>query len=154
MIEPQQAVLLALGLPLLAFCFAKLEIQIEGPSGWATSLPTWRIERHWLLDVFFGGRALTGYHAWALGFMLIAFHFPALVCTELTLRLEARLIASYIAFWILEDLLWFLLNPAWGWRRFKRTEAVWHKHWVAGLPVEYWIFSGVTALLLWYSFRA
>jgi hypothetical protein len=36
----------------LALCFAQVEIQIEGTAGWAADLPTWRIEQHWLLDLF------------------------------------------------------------------------------------------------------
>ena len=66
--------LLAAMTAFLAFAFANVEIQIEGPNGWATNLPTWRIEHHWLLDVFFGGRAMTGYHAWALPTILAFFH--------------------------------------------------------------------------------
>ena len=34
-----------------ALIFAKLEIEIEGPHGWAEKLPTWRIEHHFLLVV-------------------------------------------------------------------------------------------------------
>jgi hypothetical protein len=49
---------------LLALFFAQTEIQIEGAAGWAAALPTWRIEHHWLLDLFWGGRPMTGYHAW------------------------------------------------------------------------------------------
>ena len=45
-----------------AFVFAKLEIEVEGPHGWAEKLPTWRIEHHFLLDWLFGGRPLTSYH--------------------------------------------------------------------------------------------
>ena len=29
---------------LLSFFFAQVEIQIEGPAGWAGNLPTWRVE--------------------------------------------------------------------------------------------------------------
>jgi hypothetical protein len=47
--------LLLLWVVLAAFFFAQVEIQIEGPAGWASSLPTWRIEDHWLLDIFWGG---------------------------------------------------------------------------------------------------
>lgn len=38
---------------LVAFFFAQVEIQIEGPAGWAANLPTWRVENHWL-RIFFG----------------------------------------------------------------------------------------------------
>jgi hypothetical protein len=36
----------------MAVIFAKVEIHIEGPHGWAAKLPTWRIEDHWLLRLF------------------------------------------------------------------------------------------------------
>ena len=48
---------------LLAFFFAKVEVHIEGPGGWAANLPTWRIEQHVLLDLFWGGRAMTGWRS-------------------------------------------------------------------------------------------
>jgi hypothetical protein len=54
-----------------AFLFAKIEIEIEGQHGWAENLPTWRIEDHFLLDWFFGGRSLTGYHTWTFVFVLV-----------------------------------------------------------------------------------
>jgi len=61
---------------LLAYFFANVEIQVEGAHGWASALPTWRIERHWLLDIFWGGRAMTGYHAWIFPCVALFFHFP------------------------------------------------------------------------------
>ena len=59
-----------------AFLFAKIEIEIEGRHGWAENLPTWRVEHHFLLDWFFGGRSLTGYHTWTFIFVLFLFHLP------------------------------------------------------------------------------
>lgn len=137
----------------LAFFFAKVEIQIEGPHGWAINLPTWRIEQHWLLDIFFGGRPLTGYHAWALPFMLLAFHLPLALLWTWSWALETRIMAAFMLFWILEDLLWFLLNPAWGWKRFTPGEVRWHKHWFLGLPTDYWTFALVAGILLWLGYR-
>lgn len=149
----QPAVLLAL-IALLGLLFAKVEIQIEGGDGWAANLPTWRIEKHWLLDVFFGGRPLTGYHAWVLPFILLVFHLPFVLLWTWSWPLEARAIAAFMLFWIIEDLLWFLLNPAWGWRRFNRAEVRWHKHWLLGLPTDYWTFATASCILLWLGYRA
>lgn len=152
---PELAQVLALlaALLLLAYCFAMLEIQIEGSDGgWAANLPTWRIEKHWLLDVFFGGRPLTGYHAWALSFMLLMFHFPLLLVWQCSWALEARIMGSFMAFWIVEDFLWFLLNPGWGWKRFTKAEVRWHKHWLLGFPTDYWTFAAVSAILLALSY--
>jgi hypothetical protein len=141
--------ILLLATATLAYVFAKVEIQIEGRNGWAMGLPTWRIERHKLLDMFFGGRPMTGYHAWMLPFMLLIFHFPAIVTWTWSWALEARMLAAMIIFWILEDVLWFLLNPAWGWRKFKPSGEMWHKRWFLWLPVDYWMFGVVASVLLW-----
>ena len=75
----RQALRIALTLAwvlLLGRFFAQTEIQIEGPAGWAANLPTWRVEQHWLLDIFWGGRAMTGYHAWVFPFIALFFHCP------------------------------------------------------------------------------
>jgi hypothetical protein len=146
--------LLLLGVAVLAYFFANVEIQIEGPDGWASKLPvTFRIEGHWTLDVFWGGRPMTGYHAWIFSFMLLAFHLPLLFAGQWSLKLEARTVACVAVFWVIEDLLWFVLNPAFGWSRLVSRQIPWHKHWFLGLPSDYWSFTVVAALLLWYSFR-
>ena len=140
------------GVLLLAYFFAQAEVHIEGDAGWAANLPTWRIEQHWMLDLFWGGRAMTGYHAWVFPFIALVFHFPLAFIARWSWALEARVLACIMVFWIAEDLLWFLINPAFGWRRFDRERAHWHKHWILGAPVEYWIFSIAGALLLWLSY--
>ncbi len=136
---------------LLAYLFAQVEIHIEGDAGWGAKLPTWRIEQHWMLDVFWGGRAMTGYHAWVFPFIALMFHFPLVILQQWSWQLEAQVLACIIVFWIAEDFLWFLVNPAFGWQRFAQAHVAWHKHWVCGAPVEYWIFSVVAAVLLWVS---
>lgn len=137
---------------LLAYFFAKVEIHIEGDAGWAANLPTWRIEKHWLLDLFWGGRAMTGYHAWVFSFIALLFHFPIFLAAQWSWAIEMRVLASIMVFWIVEDFLWFMINPAFGWKRFDAVNVPWHKHWVGGAPVEYWLFSCVSAVLFWYSY--
>ena len=136
---------------LLGYLFAEVEIQIEGPAGWATSLPTWRIEHHWLLDIFWGGRAMTGYHAWVFPFIALFFHFPLVYAGRWSLRDEARILACVMAFWISEDLLWFVLNPAYGLAHLNPVDAPWHKHWFGGFPSDYSLFGVVAILLLGWS---
>ena len=105
---------------LLGFFFAKLEIAIEGDAGWAANLPTWRIEKHWLLDLFWGGREMTGYHAWAFSLIALFFHFPLIFSSDFSWAAEQRALASIMLFWVSEDFLWFVLNPAFGLRRFEK----------------------------------
>lgn len=145
-------VLTVAGVALLAYFFANVEIQIEGEAGWAANLPTWRVEKHWLLDIFWGGRAMTGYHAWAFPFVAIFFHFPLLFIGQWSGQLEARALASIMLFWVIEDFLWFMINPAYGWQGFNPERVRWHKKWRFGAPVDYWVFSLASALLFWYSY--
>lgn len=137
---------------LLGFFFAQTEIQIEGAAGWAANLPTWRIERHWLLDLFWGGRAMTGYHAWIFPCIALFFHFPFFFLQQWSPRLEARAIGCIMLFWIVEDFLWFVLNPAYGLARFSPEQVPWHKHWWLGAPTDYWISLCAAALLLGFSY--
>ncbi len=141
------------GIALLGLFFAMTEIQIEGAHGWAASLPTWRIEKHWLLDIFWGGRPMTGYHAWVFPFMFLAFHLPLAVTGTVSWRLEARCLGSLMLFWIAEDFLWFVLNPAFGLAKFTPQSIPWHRHWLLGVPVDYVVFMIVGGLLLGWSFR-
>lgn len=135
----------------LAFFFAKVEIHIEGDGGWAANLPTWRVEKHWLLDLFWGGRAMTGYHAWMMSFIALFFHLPIFLMWQWSWQLEARILASMMVFWIVEDFLWFIVNPAFGWKRFQKKHVPWHKHWICGAPTDYWIFAGISGLLFAWS---
>ena len=151
--RPRQVILLLSGVALLSFFFAQAEIQIEGAAGWAMNLPTWRIERHWLLDIFWGGRAMTGYHAWVFPFMALVFHFPLLFMWQWSWRLEFRTIACLILFWLIEDFLWFILNPAFGLANFNPAHIPWHKHWLGFAPTDYWMSLLIGCLLLWLSYR-
>ena len=137
----------------LGFFFAQVEIQIEGDAGWAANLPTWRIENHPLLNIFWGGKPLTGYHLWIFSFMALAFHLPAFMLGQFSVKLEARIIGSVMVFWIIEDFLWFLLNPAFGLSRFRPESVPWHKHWVLGMPVDYVVFLVLGGLLIGYSYQ-
>ncbi|MDP9107918.1 MAG: hypothetical protein M3N23_02470 [Pseudomonadota bacterium] len=151
--RPLNLLLTIAGVLVLGLFFAEVEIQIEGAAGWAASLPTWRIEKHWLLDIFWGGRAMTGYHAWVFPFISLFFHFPLLFVGHWSWRAEARVLACVMLFWICEDFLWFVLNPFYGLARFTPADVAWHKHWLLGAPTDYWTFSLVSALLFWLSCR-
>ena len=140
-------------LSLLAAVFAKVEIQIEGAAGWAANLPTWRLDHHWLLDLIWGGRPLTGYHVWVFLFMMLVFHLIFFLHGRFSARLELRVLGSLALFWIQEDFFWFVLNPAFGFSRFKPQFIPWHHHWALGVPVDYIVFPAIGILMLWLSFR-
>ena len=138
---------------LLAALFAQVEIQIEGPFGWAAALPTWRLSAAPTLQFLFGGREITGYHTFAFAFMLAVFHLPIAITGKFSANIEMRILGSLMLFWILEDVLWFAMNPAYGLVRLTPQAAPWHPHWLCGVPIDYLILPFVGVALILASFR-
>ena len=149
----RHAALLLAWVALLAMLFALLEIQIEGAQGWAAGLPTWRMTQAPVLKVFFGGREITGYHVFAFSFMFCIFHLPLAMTGHFAWRMEARILGSLMLFWVIEDFLWFVLNPAYGFAKLKPAYVPWHPHWLWGVPVDYIVYALLSAALLWAAYR-
>lgn len=131
-----------------ALVFALLEVQIEGPAGWAQKLPTWRIQNR-ISRFLLGNRAITGYHVYFHLFVLALIHTPiALGLARPSLSGELRIFAFVFLFWVVEDFLWFLVNPAYGFRSFRRDRIRWHASiWWGIMPRDYWIFTPLGLLL-------
>jgi hypothetical protein len=66
---------------------------------------------------------------------------------------ELMTLGGYNLFWVVEDYLWFLLNPHFGHKKLNRQEVWWHKRWFLGFPVDYWLMGVVAVLLLWLGRR-
>lgn len=136
---------LAVAAPLLcvlALALALLEIEIEGPYGWAEKLPTpYRVSGPLarLFGLVLGGKPLTGYNLLLFAATLLAFHLPFAFGAPWTAARELALLAAWVSWSALWDLLWFLLNPAYGWRRFRPGNVWWHRRWLWRLPVDYWV---------------
>ncbi len=81
--------------------------------------------------------------------MFFSFHMPFFFTPgSWTPRLELHAIGAYTLFWIVEDALWFVMNPHYGWKKFTRENVWWHKRWLLGLPVDYWVLGTLCLVLL------
>ena len=132
-----------------ALLFALVEIEIEGKDGWAMNLPTWFRRKPWYARGYaflLSGKPLTGYHAVMFFIPFLSFHIGLAFGQPWSWGLEARVLASYLVWNVTWDFLWFLLNPAFGWARFRKGEIWWHNGpWLGRLPIDY-------ANALWMSF--
>jgi len=146
----QKIIITSLYLLILAVIHAKLELQIEGKRmGWAFNLPCWKKENKFI-DWLLGKKPLTGYHVWLLIMFLFLFHSIYLFI-PLSLKNETILMGLFFWYWIVEDFLWFVENPYYQLRNFKRGRIYWHKRWIGKrIPVSYLISAiiGTTLLLL------
>jgi hypothetical protein len=130
----------------IAFVLAQLEIQIEGPHGWAERLPTWRWQSPAVLR--WAGKPITGYHVFLMLFILLFIHLP-MVYVGFTLEREAEILSLFSLFSVVWDFLWFVCNPHYGLARFRPGQVWWFKTWILGAPSAYW--SGLVSSVAIYA---
>jgi len=130
----------------IAWVLAQLEIQIEGPHGWAEKLPTWRWDSSAVLR--WAGKPITGYHVYLLAFILLFMHFP-LVSQGWSVEREGVTMSLFFLLAVFWDFLWFVCNPHFGLARFNAGKVWWFKKWFLGLPASY--FSGLLLSIAAYA---
>jgi len=125
-----------------ALMFAAVEIEIEGPAGWAAGLPTWfrvKTRAARLYGRLMRGKPLTGYHAVMFVLPAWSFHLGFVSGVGWSWAAEAATLSAYLAWVVTWDFLWFVLNPHFGWRRFQPADVWWHRApWLARFPLDYW----------------
>jgi hypothetical protein len=136
------AIVLGLCFFVWARLYASQEVSIEGPVGWAIAAPTWKTKNK-LYGAAMSGKVLTGYHLTMFILPLFFLHLPILVpllawnTNLFTVSRELELFAYYFVLCTGWDFMWFVLNPAYGLKRFRKGEIQWHKEWIGRLPKDY-----------------
>ena len=132
---------------------ALLEIEIEWKNGWAQNLPTWRKVNTKAPMSFL--RNLTGYHS-TLMLMILCLHHVVFIGFYWYFwpSDEFFILAFYFFLLIFWDFLWFVLNPHFTLKKFKKEHIIWYtdSKWIFGFPIDYWygiIGSIILALFGW-----
>jgi hypothetical protein len=134
-----------------SFILAFLETQIEGGSGWAKNLPTWRpLKSKWYSRLYgkvMGGKELTGYHILIFSMVFIFLHYPYFAGKTWNLSEEAVTLSFFFIISIYWDFMWFIINPKYNFRDFLSQHVWWHKKWFLHFPYEYWGGLIISAVL-------
>lgn len=124
---------------ILALLLALIEIESEGKYGWAEKAQTWyRKSKFW--GFFFQGKPLTGYHLCLFPFILLAFHTGFFLGLPWTIGKELSILALYFLFSPTWDFLWFVLNPNYTIKNFRKNKVWWfsESRWILNLfPADY-----------------
>ena len=142
----------SLFLLLLATLFAIFEIEAEGKYGWGEKFPTWYRTNGLVAKLYgaFTHKALTGYHAALFFVPVLIFLWPSVATNTMSWVGTFAALANYFAWVVLWDFIWFVLNPHYGIKQFRRTSVWWFSRepWLFGrIPFGY-ISSWATALAL------
>jgi hypothetical protein len=65
-------------------------------------------------------------------------------------KIECTIFGLVSWFFVIEDINWFIFNPRYTFKRFRKQTIEWHNRWFLGLPYTYWwgMIIGTTLLLL------
>lgn len=118
-----------------AVLYAALEIEIEGPAGWAKNLPT--------VPMF--GTKFTGYH------ILMNLTVIGSLAYAIYPRKGFWHTLYYVTAWFLvEDFMWFVYNPNFGLGKYNKKHVPWHGNcWPLGIPLHNYVGAAIMALSAW-----
>jgi len=138
---------------LLAGVFAAVEIEVEGKHGWAEKTSTWFRTKGMFAKLYglaMGGKPLTGYHLFMFFLPLLMFHSHFVMGVPWSREAELIVFAMYFVWMPTWDYLWFVLNPAYGVKKFKKQNVWWHarSHWLFNItPFDYLFGWGLSVVL-------
>jgi len=142
----------------VAMVFAAVEIEVEGKHGWAEKTSTWFRTKGLvakMYGIFMGEKPLTGYHLFMFFLPLLAFHSHFVMGVPWSFAQELLVFAMYFAWMPTWDYLWFVLNPNYGVKKFKKQNVWWHarSHWLFNItPLDYLFGWGVSLLFAFAAF--
>ena len=126
--------------------FALLEIQIEGRHGWAEKLPTWKRYIKWLMIIPGFNGMVTGYHTYLWSLLIIMSH-TIFIYLPWNFKTELLVLSFFTFLIIVEDFLWFALNPNYGIGKLNKQNVKWHTAWVGRVPLAYIVYPLVWVIL-------
>ena len=121
---------------LSSFVYSLIEIELEANEGWMKKIPTAKV-------VDFGGKRLTLYHIYMILMITISVCFQNRMSLTISSFLHS---ASYVfLFLLLEDILWFVFNPYYTMKKYKKDCIWWHANqpWVFGIPQHNYVIVGI-----------
>jgi len=132
--------------------FAAIEVEIEGKHGWAEKTSTWFRMKGLPAKIYgfcMGGKPLTGYHMFMFFLPFVMFHSHFFMGVAWSFPKELLVWAVYFAWAPTWDYLWFVLNPYYGVKKFKKENVWWHSHshWLFNVtPMDYLVGWGTSVV--------
>jgi len=143
----------------IALLLALVEIEVEGRFGWAEKTSTWYRTKGFLVKVWHilaGRKPLTGYHMFFNILILLFIHSGFILGLTWNLETELKLLSSYFILVTSWDFLWFILNPDYGIKNFKKDKIWWFNKstWVFEIfPIDYLIAVVISFLVAFLNYK-
>lgn len=106
-----------------AAVYSAIEIEMEGKHGWAVNLPTAKK----VVGDF------TLYHLYMMlfvGIVISAVFIPRMACGVTPWQAAVQFMFYLLLWFLVEDFLWFVLNPYFTLEKYTAENIPWHKKWI------------------------
>ncbi|MEK6973915.1 MAG: hypothetical protein AABW41_01610 [Nanoarchaeota archaeon] len=121
-------ILITIYIQLIFISIAFWESYIEGYNAWATGKRGWKIR----ID-FLKKEPLTAYHLFLYVITIPLFLMLPFIVFGFNTHLFLLIVANYFLGLVVEDFLWFVVNPVWGGlRNFNSKKVYWHRFFKIG----------------------
>lgn len=136
---------------LFAAVYAMIEIEIEGPNGWAEFLPTPQkflahLSLYHVVMVCMASLVIGGLLYYRASSARAA--APAESPVKSALCHAGEYIFLLVIFFLAQDFLWFVLNPSYTVGRYAKSYIGWHKPWALGIPAFNFAGAAILAVVL------
>ena len=116
-------ILITVYIQLIFISIAFWESYVEGYNAWASGKLGWKVRINFLKK-----EPITAYHLFLYGVTIPLFMLLPLIIFGFNMRLFWLLVANYFLGIVIEDFLWFVVNPVWGGlKNFNSSKAHWHR---------------------------
>ena len=125
---------------LISLIYSLIEIEIEGKDGWMVKIPTPGI-------IKLGDKNLTIYHIYMIALLIVSVIFQNNMVLTINSFLYSASNVLLILF--LEDILWFVFNPYFTIKKYKKDNIWWHSKqpWLFGIPMHNFVISVINLVI-------
>ena len=134
----------------LAVLFGIFEIEAEGRYGWGEKFPTWYRVNGAAAKLYgrITNKPLTGYHAALFFVPFFIMFWPMVATSTFTWHGAFMAFSLYFAWVVVWDFSWFVLNPYYGIKKFRRDGVWWfaREPWLGGRIPSGYVLAWITSL--------
>ena len=127
--------------------YSLIEIEIEGPNGWCEKLPTCNF-------VKLGSKNMILYHIYMLIYLTITYiSMYTFTYNSISIENVCNVVSNISLFLMVEDVLWFSLNPYYTIGKYTKEDITWHSNqpWIFSVPLDNYIILTLHILLSLYD---
>jgi len=102
----------------------------------------------WIVNNILGGRPLTSYHIALISFLFVMLR-SYLFLIPWNWQSELFILGLLLELLLFDDFFWFVLNPDFRLKKFRKGKIWWHKKWIGPVP-DLYVYSAIVCAIFFF----